>query len=136
MQHAQEVNRDFLKSCGDASQFFEPADALLHHMALPVGFLIEDQVWIVSGVFISLVGYYRFDSLLFEPVADRMAAVAFVPGQLFGLAPPPVLTAGDEPRHHRLQPRLFADLARGDFDGKWSSLAVRKNVELRSKPAF
>ena len=136
MQHTQEVNREFLKSRGDASQFFEPADALLDDMALPVGFLVEDHLRIVAGLLIFLVRYHRLDSLRFEPVADRMAAVAFVPGQLFGFATPAMFSAGDEPRHHRLQPFLFADLAGRDFDGKRSSLAVSKNVELRSKPAF
>jgi hypothetical protein len=136
VQHSQEVNRQFLKSCGDASQFFEPADALLDDVALPVGFLIEDHVWIVAGLLVFLMRNHRFDSLFFKPVADRMAAVAFVSGQLFGLPPSPMPAAGDEPRHHRLQSLLFADLAGRDFDGKRSSLAVSKNVKLRSKPAF
>lgn len=130
MQHAQEVNREFLESRCDTPQFFEPADALFDDMALPVGFLVKNHVRIVSCLFVFLVRNHRLDSLLSEPVADRVAAVALVPGQLFGFATPSMFSAGNEPRHHRLQPLLLADLAGRDFDGKRSSLAVSKNVEL------
>jgi hypothetical protein len=136
VKHPEEVDTQFFKTCGDATQLFEPADALFDDVALAVSFFVEDHVRIVIGFLIFLVRDHRFDVPLPQPVADGLAAVALVAGKLPGLASSAMLSTGDEARHQGLQPLLLADLPGGDVDRQWNSLAVSKNVELGSKPAF
>jgi hypothetical protein len=136
VQHAEEVDGQFFKTGCDAAQLFEPADALFDDVALAVSFFVEDHARIVVGLLVCLVRDYRLDVPLTQPAADGLAAVAFVAGKLPGFTSSAMLATCDEACHDRLQSLLLADLPRGDFDRQWNSLAVSKNVEFGSKPAF
>jgi hypothetical protein len=136
-----EVYRQLLEPRADAAELLQPADALLGDATAPVRDAVEPHRRVVAGVLVVLVRDDRLDLLPRQPVAHAPDAVAFVAGELPGLAATASspASASDQERDRlpddRFGPRRFVDLSSGDFDGEGSALTVSDHVELRSKPA-
>src|SRR5271167_3498678 len=136
-----EVHRQFLESRPDATELFEPADALLGDAPAAVGFAVKFRRRVMPSLFVGLMWDHRLDFLFGQPVTDPLYAVALVGGKLLRFMPALSLLAScsDQARNrlpdHRLGHGRFVHLAGCYFGGKRSSRTVSDHVEFRSKPA-
>lgn len=135
------IDGQFFEARADASVFLEPADALFHDRSAAIGFTVKDDAPVLARPLVFLMRDHRLDPLAAEPVPHALYAVAFIagefPGPVSAISP---LAPATDPRGYRLSDdrlglRALVDLARGDFNGEGSALAVSNHMELRSKPA-
>lgn len=110
---------------------FEPADHPLYEVAFPIGRFVKVGV----GFLVLLLGDDRVDAMALEPLANPLAAVAFVGDEITGPFAMAKMLPLCATMHHRFKGPALMLLAGLDADGDGDAVAFDDEVDLGAESA-
>ena len=131
LHHGQEVDRQFLEACADASALLHPTDALFHNTPSSVRVLVEGHFGIVASLLVVLVRNDRLDSSILQELTDPIAAISLIAGQTLRAASRAASLLPDTHLgQHRLESLRVVRLARGHIDFERRPTTIDEDCEF------
>ena len=128
VDHPEEVGGQFLVSCCDAAEFFQPADGPFHDVSLSVTVSVKELVLVL----VASPRDHVLDVSFVQPVSNGLRGIAFV-------ARKPANGARQRARFQTLHQRLklfrFVLLSRTDRDSNDPAHSIHDNMQFRSESA-